>query len=158
MDDNNTLITNKRNYGIDCLRIVSMIMVAVLHVVGLGGVLSALESSPIWYNIVWLIRVAAYCAVDCYALISGYVGVFAKYKYCNYIVLWLNVAFYSIGITLISKIVVPDEVGMNKIISSFFPVFTNEYWYFTSYTVLFLFIPLLNQCLISLSKRKLQVF
>lgn len=97
MDDNNTLITNKRNYGIDCLRIVSMIMVAVLHVVGLGGVLSALESSPTWYNIVWLIRVAAYCAVDCYALISGYVGVFAKHKYSNYIVLWLNVAFILLG-------------------------------------------------------------
>lgn len=70
-----------RNYGIDALRIVSMLMVVTLHVLGHGGVLKIAESEKYW--IVWFLEISAYCAVNCYALISGYVGVYSKYKFSN---------------------------------------------------------------------------
>ena len=62
----------KRNYGIDALRLISMFMVVVLHVLGQGGVLKAAKNGQ--YIISWLLEIIAYCAVNCYAIISGYVG------------------------------------------------------------------------------------
>ena len=34
----------KRNYGIDLLRIVSMVMIVILHILGQGGVLDAADN------------------------------------------------------------------------------------------------------------------
>ena len=43
----------------------------------------------------------AYCAVDCYGLISGYVGVNGKFRPARLLELWLQVFFYSFGLSLI---------------------------------------------------------
>ena len=63
----------KRNYGIDLLRMILMLMVVILHVLGHGGVLDATTPLSAKYCVSWLIESFAYCAVNCYALISGYV-------------------------------------------------------------------------------------
>lgn len=86
----------KRNTGIDLLRVVSMAMVVALHVLGQGGILGASAERSANYNIAWFLEIAAYCAVNCYALISGYVGIRAKHKASNIIMLWLQVALYFI--------------------------------------------------------------
>lgn len=151
-------IQTERNYGIDVLRIISMLMVVILHVLGRGGVLSALDPFSLKYDIAWLLEIAAYGAVDCYALISGYVGVFAKHKYGGLAILWLRVVFYSFSLTIVDKLMGVNHVGMGRVLSSVFPVFTNKYWYFTCYFILFLFIPILNRCIKVLSKKTLQVF
>lgn len=151
-------IQKERNYGIDVLRILSMLMVVILHVLGHGGVLSALDPFTLRYDFVWLLEIAAYGAVDCYALISGYVGIHAKHKYSSIIILWLRVAFYSFSLTVVDKIIGVNHVGLGKTLFSLFPVLTDKYWYFTCYFILFLFIPLLNYCVKELSKKTLQVF
>ena len=66
-------MNTKRNYGIDLLRIVSMIMIPVLHILGQGAILdrsSALSGS---YKAAWLLEIVCYCAVNVYGIISGYV-------------------------------------------------------------------------------------
>ena len=86
-------VKRERNYGIDLLRMVSMILVAVLHVLGQGGVISeAGKHTPFnAYKVAWFLEIAAFCAVNCYAAISGYVGIKSKFKYSNIIYLWLQV-------------------------------------------------------------------
>lgn len=147
-------IGGQRNYGIDALRIVSMLMVVTLHVLMKGGVLEG--SNSLTSQIAWFIEIAAYCSVNCYALISGYVGVYSKYKISNLAVLWCRVVFYTVPITLAFRFLIPGSVSNKNLISSFFPIFTEQYWYFTSYAVLFLFIPILNEGLKRLSKRTLR--
>ena len=56
------LLTDRRNYGIDLLRLVAMFMVVILHVLGQGGVLSATTGDK--HHIAWFLETAAYCAVD----------------------------------------------------------------------------------------------
>ena len=68
MTDRQTDRQTGRNYGIDLLRLVAMFMVVVLHVLGHGGILNA--ATGINYSISMLLRICAYCAVDCYAIIS----------------------------------------------------------------------------------------
>lgn len=74
-----------RNYGIDLLRIVAMMMIPLLHVLGHGGILGTLTPLETHYEIAWFLEIACYCAVNVYALISGYVGYGRKQKYANLI-------------------------------------------------------------------------
>ncbi|MBQ3490585.1 MAG: acyltransferase [Clostridia bacterium] len=139
-------LTRERNVGIDLLRMVSMFLVAVLHVLGQGGILSATgKILPLTnYKVTYFLEIAAYCAVNCYAIISGYVGVKSKFKYSNIIMLWLQVAFYTLSITAIFAICYPGTVGKTQVINALFPVMKCQYWYFTAYFCMFFFTPFLN--------------
>ena len=65
---------SRRNYGIDMLRIISMIMIPILHVLGHGGILDATEQLSLKYNVAWFMEIAALCSTNVYGIISGYVG------------------------------------------------------------------------------------
>lgn len=145
-----------RNYGIDLLRIVSMFMICVMHVLGTGGVLDNTTIFSLNYEIAWSIECIVYCAVNCYALISGFVGANSKYKFTNIVKLWLQVVFYSVVITGIFAIIKPEVINWEAIVGSFLPIIFNRYWYFTAYFLLFLFMPILNIALNSLSKKQLE--
>ena len=149
--------SSPRNYGIDLLRIVSMLMVVTLHVLYHGNILYGIKNGTIEYYTVWFIESCACCAVNCYAIISGYVGVSSKFRITSIVMLWIRVAFYSILITIILKICLPNLVGNGELVFSFFPVFTRQYWYFTSYFLLFFFMPFLNSALNTLSQNKVKV-
>lgn len=144
-----------RNYGIDLLRIVSMLMIVVLHILSHGGMKDAVGLKPANEWLIYFLETAVFCAVNCYALISGYVGLFSNYKYSNLIVLWCRVLFYSAPIAAACKLLFPAEVGVKDLISAFLPVLSGQYWYFSAYFILFLFIPVLNAALQTLSKKRM---
>lgn len=148
-------VEGQRNYGIDALRMLAMFMVVLLHVIGPGGVIWA-ETFSVQYELAWFLEIGAFCAVNCYALISGFVGIDAKYKISNLFWLWLRVAFYSILITIGAWLIKPGLVTKEDIIKSFFPVMTRPYWYFTSYFALFFFVPILNFVIIHMEKTQLK--
>ena len=81
----------ERNYGVDLLRIFSMLMVVTLHVLGKGDLLynKNLEIFSQKYNLLWILEIASFGAVNLYALISGYVSIKSKHKYTNLVVLCL---------------------------------------------------------------------
>lgn len=147
---------NEKNCGIDALRILSMFMVTILHVLTQGGILNASGGFTSQYEVGWLLQTMAFCAVNVYALISGYVWVYAKYRYRNLIELWLQVLFYTISITILFSVFYPSSVSLLEWIKAIFPIMFNQYWYFSSYVALFLFIPLLNIILEKMEKRQLQ--
>lgn len=146
-----------RNYGIDALRMIAMLLVLTSHILSCGGILEAATPFSSQYNTAWLLQIIAYCSVDCYALISGYVGITAKYKYHNIILLWLQVVYYTVCITLLFFIFVPGSVALKNWIRAILPVTSGYYWYFTSYFALFLFMPLLNAAINNMSKKQLGI-
>lgn len=148
---------NSRNYGIDALRILSMFFVLVLHVLGHGGVLSNTVVFTSQYEVAWFLEIGTYCAVNCYAVISGYVGVNSKYKYSSIATLWFRVLFYSFSITLLFKILGIGSIGYGVLLFSAMPVLSGQYWYFTAYFAMFMFIPLLNTAINKLNKRQLGI-
>ena len=147
----------ERNYGIDLLRMVAMFLVAVLHVLGQGGVLGHTGVYSGQYLVGWFLELAAYCSVNLYALISGYVGIQSKYRVSNIVVLWLQVFLYSLGIAVVCAIVRPNLCSGTDLIEYAFPVITKKYWYFSAYVCLFVFMPLLNAGVNALSKRALRL-
>lgn len=149
-------IQHARNYGLDLLRMIAMLMVVVLHILGKGGVLSACEPLSGQYELLWFLEIAAYCACNCYALISGYVIVDSKFRYSNIIALWLRIAFYTVGITVLFAFFMPETVGADAWKMAIFPVMTKRYWYVTAYFCLFFFIPLINSAIDKMSQIQLK--
>ncbi len=133
-----------RNIGIEVLRTVSMCMVVFLHVLNFGIHYMNLQPFTLNWFAGWFLEGACYCAVNIYAMISGYVMVNSKRKVNRLVGLWLEVLFYSVLSTVMLNIVSPEIVGKWDFIKSFFPVCSQMFWYFTAYFAMFWFIPVLN--------------
>ncbi|WP_373756646.1 acyltransferase [Streptococcus ferus] len=143
--------TNPYNPGVDFLRIFAMFMIVVTHVLGKGGIRSSVAGDPDpHFLITWAIQVAAYGAVNCYALISGYVSVNSNYRYSKCLTLWLQVFFYTFGFTVFFSLL-QKPVTYHDWVEAIFPVITGEYWYITAYFGVLVFMPFLN---LGLSKLK----
>lgn len=144
--------TKERNYGIDLLRIISMIMVVILHINSMGGVISA-EYFTAGYNTALFMEFAALGAVNIYALISGYVGYGRAWKPGNLIRLWLQAVFYCLVINLLFMFFYgTDVISAKELLASFFPLTGQTWWYLTSYAAVFLLMPVLNMCIEKLSR------
>ena len=144
----------KRNYGIDLLRIVAMIFVVVLHITGVGGICSAAELGSPQFFLSQFLRMATYCAVNCYALISGFVGWNRTPKLSALLNLWVKVILFCVGITVFTQLRDPAAVGLADLWKAFTPVNAASYWYFNAYVGLFFFIPLFNYGIRHISGRE----
>ncbi|MBQ4528066.1 MAG: acyltransferase [Clostridia bacterium] len=140
-----------RNFGIDLLRIVSMLMVVTLHTLGRGGILADSQYMSANYYLGWIMEIGAYCAVNCYALVSGYVGYSSKHKCSGIIYITFQVIFYIIAITAASWFVFPN-VGKADIIASITHIRSGGYWYYKAYLGAFFFFPILNMAVEKLDK------
>ena len=139
-------------YGLDLLRILSMIGIIGLHIMNNGGMLAAANTIPK----LLMIRIAAvicYSSVNIFAMMTGYLYVQRKtVSSANLINLIFTVGFYCIVI-LAGFVVVKPEVfdGFRGLyIHALFPPLVGRYWYITSYVLLFAMIPYLNALIHSL--------
>lgn len=144
----------QRNRGVDLLRMTAMWMVVVLHILNKGGVLAATAPLSAARETARLLEISAYCAVNCYGLISGYVGITRRFRYSSAAVLWLRVVFYTLGITAAFALFVPGTVNWDRCLRAVLPVLFRQYWYVTAYFGMCLFIPFFNQLLNSLSRQQ----
>lgn len=137
----------ERNYGIDLLRPILMFMVCVLHILGKGGILSAVSFGTVEYKTFWLIETFAYFAVDAFAIISGYMASYDKpCKPRKIIGLWFQVFFYSFVVTAIfAASGLYSEFSKIALCRAALPVTFGTYWYVTAYFVVFLFAPIINK-------------
>ena len=145
-----------REYGIDLLRILSMLMVVILHTLGNGGVLNNVKAGSVNYYVAWLMEIAVLCAVDCFALISGYVLYKPGFKLSRLIELWFQVFFYSVAITAVFFVIDRHSVSAKDVVLGIAPVLTKRYWYFTAYVGLFFFTPFINRAIDSFDKATAQ--
>ena len=135
--------TVKRSIGIEILRILLMTMILILHINLQGGVLYNTPFGGIRYFSGWLLESLCYCAVNGYAMITGYVSCESNFSYKKIIPIWLQVFFWN---TLINLLFILSEAkSLNITLTSFLPVSSNAYWYFTAYFGMFFFIPFFNK-------------
>jgi surface polysaccharide O-acyltransferase-like enzyme len=132
-----------------------MFMIVIHHILLHGGVLSS--SSDANYAVAWLMNISVYCAVNCYAIISGFVGYSDQpksYHYKKFLSFWMQVFTYSFGITLIAYLIKPEAIGLKTLIKSLAPVASKQYWYFSAYAGLFFIVPWINRLLQSFTTQE----
>lgn len=145
-----------RNYGIDLLRIFSMFLIVILHTLGHGGILGSVEIHSGKYWGLWLIEISAYCAVDCFALISGYVMWKSSFKLEKISELWIQVLFYSVVLTGFVFCVNPAVRSTDNILTAIFPITRGQWWYLSSYFGMYLLGPVMNSAVCNLSRSDLK--
>ncbi len=144
---------SERNMGVELFRIVSMILVILLHVMGHGGVRTYATHLSTNYQVAWFLETLGYCSVNCYAIISGFANVKTKFKFRRFIFLWVETVVLIATITAIAHFFIPSvEVQKEWWISGLLPLSHRELWYLCAYFFMFPLIPLLNKGLLSLSR------
>lgn len=139
---------SERNYGIDLLRIISMLAIVLLHVLGHGGVLDTLGNRfGTDYAVAWILEFIAYPAVNVFVLISGFVGyrnekIYPNIK--NLVSLYVQVIFYGVGITFVLKAFSSETLGISEVFKALLPITTGRYWFFAAYVIMFVFSPIIN--------------
>lgn len=151
--NNDQAETQKRNLGIDLLRILSMYMIVTVHFLGAGGVRN--NTTGVNYAVAWFFEAICYCAVDCYALISGYVNCTKKINRINRMMkLWLQVIYYTIGFFLIFLLTKAIRFNVKDAIHAVLPITTSHYWYVTAYMGLLVLMPYLNTLIEGLNRNQ----
>lgn len=147
-------MNKERNYGIDLLRIIAMIMVVSLHILYKGGVLWEVNRGSLRYMAVWLLETVAFCAVNIYAMISGYVGAQRKTRLSRVIMIWVQVLFYTVFITFLWTFKKPEYATVEAWKGAFFPIFTKQYWYISAYVGMCFLLPCLHWIIDKISKKE----
>lgn len=137
------VIREERNYGIDLFRFISMFMVVVLHVLGHGGVL---ESNIAGFKLYALYYLETLCiiAVNCFALISGYLNYNKKFSLKRILNLWLQVFSINAVVSILFIILKKEAFNFGVLLNIIFPILRTDYWYFTCYFMILILMPLLN--------------
>ena len=143
----------KRNYGIDLLRIVAMVFVILLHITGVGGICANTQLFSPQFFLSQFIRIGTFCAVNCYALISGFVAWSRSPKLSSLLRLWAKVMAFCVIVTVLTELWAPDTVGPADLLKALTPVKEAKFWYFNAYVGLFFFTPLLNHAIRNISGR-----
>lgn len=141
----------ERNYGVDIAKIISMFMVVTLHVLYHGNVLELVTNKSIEYYLFWILYVLSLCAVNCFAISTGYIMIQKKLKLRQIFALWFQVAFYSILLTLFISLFYTSEITIDNLLRAFFPVIREQYWYVSCYIGMIVFVPFLNNLINKLS-------
>ena len=150
--NNNVQKVKIRNPGVDFIRIISMYAIVVHHILLHGGVLSKYYQ----YKELHLMNISCFWHVSTYALISGYIG-YKSNKYSNLLYLSLWTMFYSSLISYYYNKYKPQLYTPKLIYKHFFPVIFDEYWYFTKYFGMYLFLPVINKGIERLTKSELRM-
>ena len=143
--------TQSRNYGIDLLKITAMFFIVCVH---LGGHGKAFPET--WFGALEHSIFAT--GVNCFALTSGYLLIDKKYKLHRILVYWLQVVLYSSLIMMYFYIFYSGSVSKQEILFFLRPLYTDRYWYFSAYCIMYLFIPAYNTLLNSLSRKQTYTF
>lgn len=149
----------QRNYGIDLLRLVAAFYVVVLHVMCQGGLYGATALYSYQNYIARLLLIFCFCAVNIFGIISGYVGYRETEKPASlsgFLQLWLSVVFYGAVICGGYMLFHPGTASWQDLVSMFFPLTKNLYWYFSAYSLVYFLGPYLNRFLRSASDAALK--
>ncbi len=140
------MVGTERKSNIELLRIVSMLAIVMLHIgaasVGLPepkGNLQAVTGRDVW---VLTVEALSIIGVNCFALISGYFGI--KARWSSFVRLTLLCVVYAVGIYTLLAVsgLVPWSWG--EWIESWMVYSHTDLWYVPAYLGLFLLSPFLN--------------
>lgn len=136
------------------MRIICMMCMIIQHIIGHGWVIQLLHPGTWKYDLVVALRSLCIFGISGFALISGYVGVRARYKYSTVIVQWSKMWLYSVFFTVLSSVIVPGSVSRKEWIMAFFPTLNTLFWYFSAYLACFMVAPFIRKSMRAMSFRQ----
>ena len=144
-----------RQSNFELLRIIAMIIIVAHHFSVHGGF--DFSTDTINFNRLWIqfIQIGGKIGVDLFVLISGYFLVSQKSIKTNKVIkLWGQVFFYSIVIFIAFVILGIKPFGIKELIKHIAPITFSQWWFASTYFVLYLLVPFINRLLCSFDKKQ----
>ena len=157
----NSINNNTRNYGLDLLRCVAMIMIVILHYLDKGGILKPFTSEEAFTAAdisAWFMEALAIVAVNLYMLMSGYLLYKSSFKLSRLISLVIKVWMYSVIVGLLGIVLggPTEPVDTYFILRLLLPISMNTYWFMTAYVFFYLLTPVLGIAARAMNKAQLR--
>lgn len=152
-----------RNVGIDVAKILSMILITCIHYLAYtGGWEDKEQISEINYVFLVGLNTLTKMATNMFVIITGYFMIDKIAKPSKLFKLWGEVLFTSI-LVLLFCCLVWKNIRLVAVVRCIFPYLTVHYWFFISYSLLYVLIPAINFVLAKLEEnntifRKLVLF
>lgn len=147
-----------RQSNIELLRIIAMVLIVMHHYVTHGTTNFVYLDPPLSAQNVLALFFGAFGrpAVGIFVLICGYFSIKSEFKLPRFVSLVAQVLSYSVILLLIARFILPggSAIGRDDILASIFPTSYGTYWFFTSYAVLLLLSPYINQLLLKLTQKQ----
>ncbi|MCR4618522.1 MAG: acyltransferase family protein, partial [Lachnospiraceae bacterium] len=143
----------------ELLRIISMIMVTMLHALAKSDLLPTFVMDVSFNGwVAWILEVLSIGAVNIFMLISGYFLVNSEFKLKRLIELIFQTFFYSavpFVVFLASGKLDPEEKGIYQLLNNFLPIHMDTYWFITAYVVVYMLSPVITKGLKAVTKKQL---
>lgn len=145
----------KRKANYELLRIISMMMIVILHYFSHGGGELQIANGTLGYYFARIITATAQVGVNCFVLLSSYFLIEKSFSLSRVINTVLSVFFYSVLCLGVYILLSGDQVGIREIVYSLFPITSSQYWFMTQYVLLLFFSPLLNVAIANMPEKTL---
>ena len=146
----------KRHSGFETMRILSMVMIVLMHGIGHGGLGSAAPQGSAAFWIYWLLFILARVSTNCFVMLSGYylserkglVHVGRLFR------IGAQVWFYSMLTFCIAVKAGAVSLSAVALLRALLPLTSNGYWFASAYFLMYLSVPVLNTVVQSLDRRQ----
>ena len=150
-----------RNSNIELLRIIAMLVIVGCHFATHGGF--DFNSQSVTLPRLWwiVLEMGGNFGVDVFVLISGYFLIENKKLSVapkKVLRLWGEIFFYSVALFAVAVITKSESFSLTGAAKAFFPITFSQWWFASTYFVMFLIHPFINRLLHSFTKREYQVF
>lgn len=150
----------KKNANMELLRMISMLMITMLHALTKSDLLPFMGSEVTangWAA--WVLEVLSVSSVNIFMLISGYFLISSNFKVRRLVEIVLQTMFYSAGTFLLFFLlgkIPPEDMNVYNLIQYFLPIHMETYWFVSVYIIIYLLLPLINSGVRSMSEKQLQ--
>ena len=143
---------SSRHAGFELLRILSMMMIVLMHGIGHGGLGTTAAPGTFPYFIYWLLFMLGRVSTNCFVMLIGYFMWQSKTKVSRLFRIEMQVLFYSLLTFVIGLFVNSVSLSAGTLLRAVFPTTSCVYWFCSCYFILYLAIPLLNKIIASLTR------
>lgn len=144
-----------RNSNVELLRIVLMLFIilwhCIVHLLGYAGFADVNSYNPI----ILILMSFSVIGVNAFVSVSAIWGI--KFKMKTIIAFIFQALFYSLTIFGVFYFFIGKEYIETNLISSFFPIITEQWWFLSVYLVLFMLAPIINMGIEKLNRKELKL-
>lgn len=145
---------NMRQSNFELMRIVSMFMIIIWHILIHGEVINnTAYTSNIFFRIITCFLAVH---VNSFILLSGYFGYNKDLKVTKVIKLNNSMWFYTLLFVIIFRCFNLYDINNLEIFKAILPIPFNDYWFMTDYLILYLMSPALNTIINNTNQEKLR--
>ena len=143
---------NPRNSSIELLRIILMFMIIIHHYSLYGNFV--FSETTFLNNVILYLSILGNIAVEIFVLISGYYLSTSDFKISKLLKLLFEITSYSLIIYILFVITGKTQFSPTLLKHAMFPIIYDEYWFATTYVILYLLSPFLNKLINTIERKQ----